>query len=94
VIAIEGIFYHRNIKSLIQLASARACIILVAAQEHIQVAEYDPLVVKQAVVGYGKASKEQVAFMVKRFVTPYPDPCVHHVTDAIAVAICHLNHSK
>lgn len=90
--AVESIFYSKNIRSAISLAHARGIALLVGARAGLEVFEYSPMEVKSATVGYGKASKEQVAAMVVRLfgfsknLDLSPDQ-----SDALAVAICHLN---
>ena len=66
---IESVFYSKNVKSLVQLAQARSSAILSATMREIPVAEYSPLEVKKAVTGKGKASKEQVSFMVRKMLS-------------------------
>ncbi len=93
VISLEDIFYGKNVKSLIKQAHARGAIILVAALSDIPLYEYTPLEVKKAVVGYGRAEKSQVQFMVKNIFklsdVPPPD-----ASDAVAIAVCHSNFLK
>jgi crossover junction endodeoxyribonuclease RuvC len=90
VMALEDIFYGKNVKSLVKLGQARGVAILAASQRDIPLYEYAPLVVKKAVVGYGRAEKGQVQHMVKAILAlrkpPPPD-----ASDALAVAICHAN---
>lgn len=92
-VALEDIFYGKNVKSLIKQGHVRGVVLLVATKSHIPVYEYTPLEVKKAVVGYGRAEKHQVQQMVKAMlklssVLP-PD-----ASDALAVAICHANTRK
>lgn len=92
-IAIEEIFYAKNARSAIMLGHARGVAILCAARHSLPVFEYSPMKIKQAVVGYGNATKEQVQKMVKALlrldVVPKPD-----ASDALAAAICHIHHQK
>ena len=92
-VAIEDIFLAKNVKSAIMLGHARGVAILCAAKAGIPVFEYTPAKVKQSVVGYGNATKEQVQKMIKTLlkmpVVPKKD-----ASDALAVAICHMHHSK
>lgn len=93
VLALENIFYAKNIRSMVKIGEARACAMLAASQSSISVAEYPPAKVKQAVTGNGRASKQQIQAMVKallglKALAP-SDP-----SDALAVAICHLHHQK
>jgi crossover junction endodeoxyribonuclease RuvC len=93
--AIETPFAGRNVRSLVQLAQARGVAVLAAQIGGLEIFEYGPMVVKNAIVGYGRAEKHQVAKMVKmllpgmRDVTLGPD-----AADALAVAICHVHVSK
>ena len=92
-IALENIFYGKNVRSLIKQAHVRGVIIFAGAGSGIPVFEYSPLEVKKAVVGYGRAEKRQVQIMVKAILKlptlPPPD-----AADALAVAICHANFLK
>ena len=92
-IAIEDIFYGKNIKSLIKQAHVRGVAILTGAIRHIPVFEYSPLEVKQAVVGYGRAEKSQVQKMVATILHLAEMPPADEA-DALAVAICHINFLK
>ena len=92
-VALEDIFYGKNVKSLIKLGHVRGVIILAAAHSNIPVFEYTPLEVKKAVVGYGRAEKNQVQKMVKVILNLDKLPPVD-TSDALAVAICHINFLK
>ena len=89
-ISIENIFYSKNVKSTIKLGHARGAAMVAAVSKNLEVFEYTPLVVKQAVVGYGRASKEQIQKMVKQLLK-LPETTYYDASDALAVAICHLN---
>lgn len=93
-VAIEDIFFAYNPKSVIKLAQFRGALSLKILQELGNFSEYTPLQVKKAVVGNGKASKEQVAFMVKRLLGLKQDIKPLDITDAIAVAITHSQRIK
>jgi crossover junction endodeoxyribonuclease RuvC len=88
LMAVEDIFFFKNLKTAIKVSQARGVILLVGQQEKIPIFEYTPLQVKQAVVGYGRAEKKQIQEMVKILLklkeTPKPDDAA----DALAVAIC------
>jgi len=88
-VAIEDIFYAYNPKTVIKLAQFRGAISLKILQEIGNFYEYTPLQVKKAVTGNGKASKDQVSFMVKRLLNIKKDIKPHDITDAIAVALTH-----
>ena len=96
VMSIEAVFYAKNVRSVVALAHARGVALLAAAQMNLPVAEYSPLEVKQSTVGYGRATKEQVAAMMSRlFHLPSEGtPLGTDRTDALAVALCHLNISQ
>jgi crossover junction endodeoxyribonuclease RuvC len=92
-IALENIFYGKNVRSLIKQAHVRGVIIFAGAGKGIPVFEYSPLEVKKAVVGYGRAEKRQVQIMVKAILKlPALPPA--DAADALAVAICHANFLK
>ncbi len=88
VMGIEQLFFNRNVTTAIPVGQARGIVLLAAAKNGVQIAEHTPLQVKQAVTGYGKATKEQVIYMVTKLLhlpkPPHPDD----VADALAVAIC------
>lgn len=91
VVAIEEVFYSVNPKSALKLGQVRGVALLAAARQELQVAEYAPLRIKQSVVGYGLAQKEQVQFMVARLLGLAELPEPFDVADALAVAICHIH---
>jgi len=86
--AVEGVFYGVNAKSMLVLGQARGAVMVAAARFGLALHEYPPSSVKQAVVGYGKASKEQVQQMVKMLLKQ-KTLAGEHAADALAVAICH-----
>lgn len=88
-VSIEDMFYAFNPKTVIKLAQFRGAISLKILQEFGNFAEYTPLQVKQAVTGNGKATKEQVAFMVKRLLGVKKEIKPLDITDAIAIALTH-----
>ena len=92
-LAVEDIFYGKNIKSLIKQAHVRGVTILTGAEEGVPVFEYSPLEVKSAVVGYGRAEKFQVQKMIQAILS-LPEPPPADASDALAVAICHMNFQK
>ena len=91
VVAIEDVFYSVNAKSALKLGHVRGVAMLAASAQGLEVAEYAPLAVKSAVVGYGKAEKSQVQQMVKRLLKLDEIPKPPDVADALAIAICHLH---
>jgi crossover junction endodeoxyribonuclease RuvC len=92
-IAVEDVFYGKNIKSLIRQGETRGVVILAGSHKRIPVYEYTPLEVKKAVVGYGRAEKSQIQNMVKA-ILHLSDLPPADAADALALAICHINSSK
>src|SRR6266581_7905819 len=92
-VAIEDIFYAVNVKSALKLGQVRGVAMLAAASAGLEVAEYSPLSIKSAVVGYGKAEKHQVQQMVTRLLNLDQIPEPADAADALAIAICHLHTS-
>jgi crossover junction endodeoxyribonuclease RuvC len=90
-VAIEDVFYARNVKSALKLGQVRGVAMLAAASAGLEVAEYAPLAIKSAVVGYGRAEKRQVQQMVMRLLNLREVPEPADVADALAIAICHLH---
>jgi len=88
-VSIEDMFYAFNPKTVIKLAQFRGAISLKVLQEFGNFAEYTPLQVKKAVTGNGKATKEQVSFMIKRLLGIKKEIKPLDITDAIAIAITH-----
>lgn len=93
-VAIEDIFFAFNPKSVIKLAQFRGALSLKIIQEIGYFYEYTPLQVKQSVTGNGKATKEQVSFMVKRLLKITKEIKPLDITDAMAVAITHAQRVK
>lgn len=92
--AIESVFFCKNARSAIKLGEARGVAILAAGRLGIPIYEYEPRRVKQAVVGFGGAHKSQVQSMVVKLLGLKVVPKPEDVTDALAVAICHLHAHK
>jgi crossover junction endodeoxyribonuclease RuvC len=90
VMAVEDLFLAHNIKSALKLGHARGVAILAGLNADLVVAEYSPLEVKKALVGYGRAHKTQVQEMVRVLLTLGELP-ESNTADALAVAICHLH---
>lgn len=87
--SIEKLYFTNNKTTGIDVAQARGVILLAAAQRGIEIYEYTPMQVKQAVVGYGKAEKRQVQEMVKNILRLKEIPRPDDTADAVAMAICH-----
>ena len=89
--SIEELFFNNNAKTALTVGQARGVIILAAVQNHIPVYEYTPLQVKQALTGYGRASKTQIQQMMKSMLGLTEVPKPDDVADALAIAVCHGN---
>ncbi|MDO9068628.1 MAG: crossover junction endodeoxyribonuclease RuvC [Deltaproteobacteria bacterium] len=89
-VAIENIFFSTNVQSALKLGQARGAAIVAAVNAGLPVAEYSALQVKQAVVGRGRAEKEQVQKMLKALLG-LPETAQADASDALAVAVCHIN---
>ncbi len=87
--AIERLYFTTNQKTAIEVAEARGVLMLAATNRNIPIAEYTPLQVKQAVVGYGKAQKMQVMQMTRQILGLKELPKPDDAADALAIAICH-----
>jgi crossover junction endodeoxyribonuclease RuvC len=94
VLALEDLFFAKNVKSALKLGHARGVILLTAAQAGVEIVEYTPLEVKQSVVGYGRADKAQVQQMVKVLLHLKEIPTPDDAADALAIAICHHHSAK
>lgn len=90
VVALENVFYAKDIKATMSIGEARACAMLAATQKGIEIVEYLPTAVKKSASGNGRATKDQIQKMVKTLLglkeTLPPD-----TSDALAIAICHLH---
>jgi crossover junction endodeoxyribonuclease RuvC len=91
MVAIEDVFYAVNVKSALKLGQVRGVAMLAASWAGLEVAEYAPLTIKAAVVGYGKAEKTQVQHMVMRLLNLEGPPLAADAADALAIAICHIH---
>jgi crossover junction endodeoxyribonuclease RuvC len=92
LVAVERIFFSRNVRTAFSVGQARGVVLLAAAQSGLPIFEYTPNEVKIAVTGYGRASKEQVQRMVRTILGLAEVPTPDDAADALAVAIC-LAHS-
>ena len=88
-VAIEELFFNKNVKTALTVGHARGVAVLAAAKTGLDLYEYTPLQVKQSVVGYGRAEKAQVQQMVKILLNLKEIPKPDDAADALAVAICH-----
>ncbi|MGD8967990.1 MAG: crossover junction endodeoxyribonuclease RuvC [Anaerolineae bacterium] len=92
--AVEELFFSRNVRTAMRVGQARGVAILALADAGLEVAEYTPLAIKQAVTGYGSADKTQMQEMVKMLLCLDEVPRPDDAADALAVAICHLHSSR
>jgi crossover junction endodeoxyribonuclease RuvC len=90
-VAIEDVFFALNVKSALKLGQVRGVAMLAASSAGLGVTEYAPLTIKSAVVGYGRAEKQQVQHMVTRLLNLAEIPEPPDAADALAIAICHLH---
>lgn len=88
--AIEDVFFAKNVKSSLKLGHARGAALIAAGNCGVKVFEYTPLEIKKSVVGYGRASKEQIRSMVQ-VILKLKNQLGADTSDALAAAICHLN---
>ena len=88
-VSMEELFFAKNVKTGIMVAQARGVALEGCARRTKELYEYTPLQVKQAVVGYGRAEKQQVQFMVKTLLQLREIPKPDDAADALAIAICH-----
>lgn len=92
--AVESLFYFKNQKTVINVAQARGVTLLALEKKGVEIYHYTPLQVKQAITGYGKATKQQVQKMVKNILKLRKIPKPDDAADALAISICHINTMK
>ena len=92
--AVEKLFFQKNVKTALNVGQGRGAALIAIAEAGLQIGEYTPLAIKQAVVGYGKADKKQVQHMVKLLLNLKDIPQPDDAADALAVAICHLHSTR
>lgn len=92
--AVEQLFFNRNVSTALAVGQARGVTILAGAHQNLQIAEYTPLQVKQSVTGQGRAGKQQVGYMVRLLLGLREIPRPDDVADALAVAICHAHNGR
>ncbi|MGC2423618.1 MAG: crossover junction endodeoxyribonuclease RuvC [Nitrospirota bacterium] len=93
-VAVENVFFAKNVQSALKLGHARGVALLAAANLDLPIFEYTPTEIKQAVVGYGGADKAQVQQMVKTLLKLNKLPEPFDASDALACAICHIHSSR
>lgn len=94
VMAVEELFFNKNVRTAMAVGQARGVILLAGAEVGLEIIEYTPLQVKMAVVGYGRAEKKQVQEMVRILLCLSEIPKPDDAADALAIAICHANSYK
>jgi crossover junction endodeoxyribonuclease RuvC len=94
VVAVEQLFFNKNVRTALAVGQARGVIILAAVMSGLEVVEYTPLQVKLAVVGYGRAAKNQIQEMVRVLLCLGEIPKPDDAADALAIAICHAHSAK
>jgi crossover junction endodeoxyribonuclease RuvC len=92
-LALEALYFGQNVRTAFAVGQARGVVLLAAGQRGLPCADYTPQQVKSAVCGSGRAAKGQVQEMVGRLLSLAEPPQPDHAADALAVAICHLNHA-
>jgi len=92
--AMETLYFAANVKTAMQVAQARGVAILATVNEGIELFEYTPLQIKQAVAGYGRANKGQMLGMVQLLLGMKNPPSSDHTADALAAALCHTQHQR
>lgn len=92
--AVEELFFNKNVTTALTVGQARGVILLALATAGLPIAEYTPLQVKQAVVGYGRAEKNQIQEMVRMLLCLPEIPKPDDAADALAIAICHAHSRK
>jgi crossover junction endodeoxyribonuclease RuvC len=92
--AIEVLFFGRNVTTALTVGQARGVVLLAAAQAGVPIYEYKPAEVKQALVGYGNADKHQMQEMVRMMLGLDAAPRPDDAADAVAIAICHLHSAR
>ena len=93
-VAIEELFFCKNVTTALLVGQARGVTILGAARTGVPVFDYKPMVIKQAITGYGKASKMQMQSMVQMLLNIEEIPKPDDAADAVAVAVCHLHNRR
>ncbi len=94
IIVLEDIFFNRNVSSAFVVGEVKGIVKLAAAYKDLRVVTYTPSQIKQAVVGYGKATKQQIQKMVQVLLKLKELPKPDHAADALALAICHARSHK
>ncbi len=91
---VEKLFFSKNVRTALSVGQARGVALLAAAQANVAIHEYTPLEIKQAVVGYGRADKNQIQQMVRMLLQLDSIPQPDDAADALAIAICHAHSAR
>jgi crossover junction endodeoxyribonuclease RuvC len=94
VVAVEQLFFGRNVTTAISVGQARGAVLIAAAIHDLPVAEYTPASVKQALTGYGNADKVQMQLMVQQLLSLEAIPRPDDAADGVAIALCHLQTAR
>lgn len=92
--AVEKLFFGRNVTTAITVGQARGTVLLAGAQYGLDIAEYTPAEIKQAITGYGSADKQQIQEMVQRLLNLLHPPHPDDAADGVAIAVCHLQRTR
>jgi crossover junction endodeoxyribonuclease RuvC len=92
--AVEKLFFSKNVTTAIAVGQARGVILMTLAESGLEVAEYTPMEIKQAIAGFGGADKQQVQHMVQALLNLAELPKPDDAADALAIAICHFNSAQ
>lgn len=93
VVSVEEAFYAVNVNVALKLGQVRGVVLVLGEKAGLEIAEYAPRLIKQTVVGYGNAEKQQVQEMVRLLLKMKTAPQPHDAADALAIAICHFHHA-
>jgi crossover junction endodeoxyribonuclease RuvC len=94
VVAVEQLFFGRNVTTAISVGQARGAVLIAAALHDLPVAEYTPASIKQALTGYGNADKVQMQLMVQQLLSLEEIPQPDDAADGVAIALCHLQTAR
>jgi len=94
VLAMEQLFFARNVTTALAVGQARGVVLLIAAQRRVPVIEYKPAEVKQMLTGYGRATKAQMQEMVRLVLRLTEQPRPDDAADALAIALCHVQRTR
>ena len=94
VVAVERVFFNANVRTAMAVGQAAGIVLLCAEQAGLEVVEYTPTQVKATVTGSGSAAKEQVGFLVRAHLRLASAPAQPDATDALALALCHLQRAR